>query len=153
MLGIDAAITVARPADDLAIRDRTVVDDVRNVGSGIRTKPVEIFSRKRKFHVELLSFDENDWSDHHGIRTKLARGAATGSARVTSGSPVIRYGVARRTSGPSKRKEVKEKVGTILSGALRPNAERQIGIEAGFGGAGMGIAMALELTGQEFEMI
>jgi hypothetical protein len=59
----------------------------------------------------------------------------------------------RNLPEPSKRKEVKERVGTILSGALRPNAERQIGIEAGFGGAGMGIAMALELTGQEFEMI
>ena len=46
-----------------------------------------------------------------------------------------------------KPEDVKERlVGNILSGALRPNAARQILIGAGLRRRGMGIAMGLELT-------
>ena len=78
-----------------------------------------------------------------------------GSVRTPFGSfcgafadvSAVELGKAAVERSGVKPEDVKELlVGNILSGALRPNAARQIGIGRGFVGGGMGIAMALELT-------
>jgi acetyl-CoA C-acetyltransferase len=61
------------------------------------------------------------------------------SAVEVGKAPVER---SRREAAGRQRKLL---VGHILSGALRPNAECQILIEAGFVGGGMAIAIGLEL--------